>query len=325
MLAPPLRLVPQAGPAVWRGADLTPADWMLPLGAEAAAELEAGLGAAAAPPAMPRLAPLLRQAAERLETGRGFVLLRGLPIERLAATEGGAEAVMRLIAAPLGTALPQDAEGRTVLPAAGGGGTADGAPMRFQADPADAVLLLCLRQASEGGTVTLVSAPALHNALLRADRAALAALHEGLPQHLPGGGGTASVPVFATTGGAFAARCDHAAIETAALSGPQRAALAALEAAAAAPGQALTLALHPGDLLLRNPLLVWKRASSEAGPEVPEDARRALLRMWLSTPGARALPESFRPVFGAVEAGARRGGARPAAQGGGAPGGMVGG
>lgn len=308
MMMPPLRLVPQAGPAAWSGADLTPADWMLPIGAEEVAELE---GALAAPEgtALPRLDPLLQQVAERLETGRGFVLLRGLRLERLEGL-GGPEALLRLMGARLGCPLPQDAQGTLVGTQTGGTTLAEG-PLRFDAEPADAVLLLCLRQAAAGGTVTLVSAPALHNALLRSDRAALAALHEGLPHRAPAAGEVAPVPVFSTTGGAFVGRCDVAAIEQAALTDTQRGALAALAAAARVPGQALALALHPGDLLLRNPLLVWKLSAAQDAAHVPEEERRALLRLWLSTPHARALPESFRPVYGEVAAGARRGGVRP--------------
>jgi TfdA family taurine catabolism dioxygenase TauD len=318
MMLPPLRLVPQAGPAVWRGADLTPADWMLPIGAEEAGELEAaiaGRSAAAAAgeaPPLPRLAPLLGAVAERLETGRGFVLLRGLPLDRFG--EGGTEAALLALAAHLGTALPQDASGRLVRAQAGPGAPPGGPPLRFQADPADAVGLLCLRQAAEGGSVALVSAPALHNALLRADRASLAALHGGLPQRPPpAGAAPASAPVFGVVGGAFAGRCDHAAIALEALDEAQRAALAALEAAAAAPGQALAIPLHPGDLLFRNPHLVWKlatpaEAAAPAGEEVGEGLRQ-LLRLWLCTPNSRALPEGFRAAFGDIAAGALRGGA----------------
>ena len=75
------RLVPQTGPAVWLAADLTAADWMVPLGAEEAAELEAALTAAkaAAPvPPLTRLARVLGDVVSRLDTGRGFCLLRGL-------------------------------------------------------------------------------------------------------------------------------------------------------------------------------------------------------------------------------------------------------
>lgn len=314
-MTPPPRLVPQAGPAAWTGESLSPADWMLPIGAEEAAALEA---LAATPPEAerrpsggpdipPRLAPVLRTLADRLENGRGFALLRGLPLERLG--PAGAEAALMALAARLGTPLPQDAGGSLTRAMAGPGMPVD-SPPRFQAEPADAVALLCLQQVREGGSVTLVSASALHNALLRADRTALALLHAGLPQRA-GEAGPVSLPVFSTTSGAFIGRCDHASIAMEALDDGQRAALGALEAAAAAPGLALTIPLHPGDLLFRNPQLVWKQASR--GEESAPEGARHLLRLWLAMPNSRALPESFRALFGATAAGAPRGGIRPGA------------
>jgi hypothetical protein len=307
---PPPRLIPQAGPSVWTGAALTPADWMVPIGAEAVGELEAALvalgGRVPTGPgdaALPGLAPVLRGVAERLEHGRGFVLLRGLAIGRLAGP--ATEAALLVLGAHLGTALAQDAAGALVGRLAGPGAGAGG-PVRFHADPADAVALLCLRQPREGGRVTLVSAPALHNALLKSDRAALAVLHGGLP-HSNGGGEPLRLPVFSTASGSFVGRYDRDAMLEEALEAQQQAALATLDAAAALPGQALSLALHAGDILFLNPQLVWKQV---IGGEVPavDEASRELLRLWLATPGSRALPESFGAVFGTTAAGAPRGG-----------------
>jgi hypothetical protein len=312
-MTPPPRLVPQAGPAVWTGASLSPADWMLPLGAEAAAELAATVAALNsrrperpedAP--LPHLGPILQGVAERLENGRGFVLLRGLSLERLEA-EMTVEAALLVLAAHLGTALPQDGDGTLVGRLAGPTAEAE-APARFHADPADAVGLFCLGQPREGGSITLVSAPALHNALLKADRTALAVLHAPLPHRAPEPGAEPRLlPVFSTTSGSFVGRYDREAMPETLPEPAQIAALAALDAVAAAPGQALSIPLHAGDLLLYNPQLVWKRVN--AGEASAADAaERTLLRLWLATPFSRALPESFRAIFGETAAGATRGG-----------------
>ena len=297
----PPRLVPQAGPAAWTGSALTPADWMLPVGAEVAAELAGGGPDAAA---APLLAALMRQVAERLEHGLGFCLLRGLNLDRLADPDSS----LLTLGGLLGTPLPQDGAGTLVGRLAGPGASAT-APARFHADPADATALLCLQQPREGGTVTLVSAPALHNALLKADRASLTLLHRDWPHGDPAA--PALLPVFSTASGAFVGRYDRDSMVAAALDPAQQAALAVLDAAAAAPGQALSIPLHTGDLLFHNPHLVWKRvsAASEAGvPEDPALADRQLLRLWLATPGSRDLPESFRQVFRETAAGVPRGG-----------------
>lgn len=303
MVIPP-RLVPRAGPNVWTGDAMLPAHWMLPVGAEAAAEL---LTAAAAlggrrperpeDAPLPRLGPVLREAADRLEHGAGFALLRGLAADRF--TPGSAGAALLAVASHLGAALPQDADGTLVAPPRGS------AAGQLLAEPADGVAVFCLHAPPEGDAVLLHSAANLHNELMRRNRAALAALHAPLPHRRWGGaaGEPMSMPVFGTTGGAFVGRYDRAAVVDELLDPAQAAAVAALDEAAAAPGQALAIPLRAGDLLLLNPHLVWRRGSPPAGGDPP------LLGVWFSTRASRALPESFRAVFGEIAAGARRGGA----------------
>ncbi len=108
------RLVPQTGPALWRAADLSPSDWMIPLGQEAAAELDAALAAlggkrpdSAAEVKLPTLALVIADLRERLEHGRGFALLRGLPFDRHG--PAGAEGLLLALGLHLGMPLPRDA------------------------------------------------------------------------------------------------------------------------------------------------------------------------------------------------------------------------
>ncbi|HWL80700.1 MAG TPA: hypothetical protein VNR89_07105 [Roseomonas sp.] len=209
---PSRRIAPQTGPHLWSGAALSPADWMLPLGSEIRAEIEAAPGLP-----VPRLDPLLGQMAERLAHGPGFCLLRGLPLPDEPA----------VVLGRLGSRI-----GRPVHAPHSSG--------PFYAEPCDALLLLC----REAGEVVLRSAAALHNQLLRTDRAALEVLYRAQPDSP-----APAPPVFAVTQGVFAARCDHASLEPGAL--------AALEEAADTPGLALRMVLHPGDLLCVNPFLVW--------------------------------------------------------------------
>lgn len=223
-LSPPRRIAPQTGPHLWLGSSLSPADWMLPLGGEIAAEIETALATPGT--ALARLDPLLAQLADRLSHGMGFTLLRGLPRPAEPA------ALLGLLGSRMGRPVHAP-------PPAG----------PWHTEPCDALLLLC-REAAE---VTLLSAAALHNALLKNDRAALEVLYRALPHNLPEHDAARRLPVFAVTSGVFAARCDLATLETEACGG----ALAALEEAAAAPGLALKLPLRPGDLLCVNPFLVW--------------------------------------------------------------------
>ncbi len=157
------RPTPQAGEHVWRGDSLAPGDWMLALGNEAAAEIAGALAGGAG---LATLAGVLRDLGLRLDHGRGFALLRGLP----AGVAPDAAALLGLLGAAIG---------RAIGPAA----ALTQAPGR-----ADAWLLL----AGGAEEVTLASAAAAHNAVMAQDRAALASLFAG------------EAPGFAAQGGTFA-------------------------------------------------------------------------------------------------------------------------
>ncbi|MBE9606372.1 hypothetical protein IAI18_16025 [Acetobacteraceae bacterium H6797] len=169
------RIVPQLGPHVWQADGLDPSDWMLPLGAEAAAAIGAMIAAPGAevPEA---LAPVLAQIVERCDHGQGMVLLRGLP------GQGAAEAAATLGA--LGGALGQPL--REAHPA--GGGVPD----------CDIFLIAAIATVE----LTLVSAGAAHNALMLADRPALERLYR--PMDEAGQGPS----VFSLQGGTFSGRFD---------------------------------------------------------------------------------------------------------------------
>jgi hypothetical protein len=204
--------MPAAGPHVWAGHELSPDRFMLPVGAEEAPEAETGAPG-------PALAARLVQAAERCAAGPGFALLRGLP----------PESAQRL--GPLAA----------VLGAPAGAATSGAVP------PCD----LALVGVARSGRAVLVSAGAVHNALLAEDAAAAALLHAP-----PGGR-----PVFAAQSGVFAGLKPEAPPP-----GPAGEALAALLAGAALP---LSLDLRAGDLLLLDPFRVWALAVPEAAAVLP--------------------------------------------------------
>ena len=147
---PPRRIAPQLGPAAWSGAELPASEYMVPLGAEHAAEVQT-----AADASTPRLETLSGELEARLDHGLGVVLLRGLPVP------ADATAMLHRLGHRLGTSLPGEAERATTA-------FAD-------------VLLLQFPAAAE---LSLFSASAAHNALLAADRAALGRLYES---SAPGG------------------------------------------------------------------------------------------------------------------------------------------
>lgn len=303
------RLTPQAGPAAWRAGDLRTSDWMLPIGAEDAAEIEVALAAlggrapeTAAEAPLPRLGPMLRQVAARLDTGRGFALLRGLPMEKIG--EDAAPNLLMVLGSQLGRPLAQGPCGEPVqrMDSVASGATR----WRFHADAADIVALMILRQPPDVDPVMLVSAAAVHNEMMKRARPALEALHGRLPHLLRAVTGekpqVAELPVFSTASGAFIGRYARDAIEAAQrlpetprLTAAQVEALDLLDAICGEAGLALKLDVRPGDVLLFNPLLVWKRRP-ERGPEEAEQggaAMRQALRLLLVTPSSRALPEGL--------------------------------
>lgn len=281
---------------------------MIPVGAEDAAELEAAIAAlggrapmSANEAPLPRLGAVLRQAATRLDTGRGFALLRGLPLDRLG--EAQAEPLLLTLGAHLGRAVPQGPGGEVVQrmssPASGA------LRWRFHADAADIVVLLVLRQPPEVDPAMLVAAATVHNEMLKRDRAALELLHRPLPHTVPRQPGeppaVAELPVFSTASGAFIGRYARDAIEAAQrlpetqrLSSAQVEALDLLDAICAEPGLALRMEVRPGDVLLFNPLQVWKRRAEGAeGAVEGEGAAREALRLLVLTPTSRALPQGL--------------------------------
>jgi hypothetical protein len=312
------RIVPQAGPAAWRAEDLRPADWMVPLGTEDTAEIEAvlaGLGgrapATAAEAPLPRLGAVLRQAATRLDTGRGLVLLRGMKLDRLGEYESAAEALLLVLGTHLGRALPQGPAGEAVqrLESPASGATR----WRFHADAADIVALLTLRQPPDVDPAMLVSAAAVHNEMMKRQRPALEQLYAPIPHLLlQGEGATPAVvalPVFSTASGAFVGRYARDAIEAAQrlpetqrLTAAQVEALDALDAVCAEPGLALRMEVRPGDVLLFNPLLVWKRRVEAV--EGDQGAVRQAMRLMLVTPSSRALPHGLAAIGEAPPPGA---------------------
>ncbi|UFN50443.1 hypothetical protein LPC08_07445 [Roseomonas sp. OT10] len=142
---PPRRITPQLGDMAWRGDSLRAGEIMIPLGAEHAAELQAGPGVAT-----PRLEALAADLAGRLDHRQGLALLRGLP--------QGIEPTLLL--QRLGSQL-----GTPVAPEEAASGFGD-------------VLLL---QVPEPAEAVVVAAATVHNTLMAADRAALASLYEARP------------------------------------------------------------------------------------------------------------------------------------------------
>ncbi|HWK55441.1 MAG TPA: TauD/TfdA family dioxygenase, partial [Hyphomicrobiales bacterium] len=133
-------------------------------------------------------------------------------------------------------------------------------------------------------------------------------------QELPGEKPFYPQPIFAEHKGRFICRYIRNHIrngqlfdEVPRLTPKQILAMDMIDAIAADPDVHFEMHFEPGDLqYLNNHVMFHTRTAFEDWPE-PE-RKRHLLRMWLSVPNSRELPESFAPFYREVRPGAVRGG-----------------
>lgn len=313
------------GASLWRGQDLEQRSdlWVVQLTDADVREVEnalvhvksAGIGSIDEMSDDPAAFPLadfankLSHVAAELNSGRGFSVLRGLPVDRFDLDD--AAIVLRGIATHLGVCVSQNYRGQLV------GHVVDrsdeiadprkyeaGGEFRMHVDPIDVVGLMCLRQAKAGGESQIVSAMAVHNALLQQRPDLLQALYDGyrLFRPYPDRGDAApltahKVPFFAPDdNGEFAAYflpdpANQAVLrEGVELSALEHEALEVAEQVAAQPELVLNMQLMAGDIqFLNNRKILHSRAAYEDYPE--KERRRLMLRIWLMVPDwARLAP-----------------------------------
>jgi len=339
---------PLEGRQVWRGEDLARStDWIHPISAAEQDELGAalrrvqqrGLGwreLRREDFAIPRLARTLAAASDELEHGRGLVLLRRIPVECYTGDE------LRIlywgIGLHLGTPRYQNGKGeligdvrdenrlygavREVNPMQAGeprtsrNKARSAGPLRFHTDRVDVVTLLCVRPAAKGGLSKVVSSAAVYNMILarRPDlHARLCAPYYHVREGEAGGKQQFyAMPVFGLRDGKLTSQYSRTFVENAQhLAGVPRlteAQNAALDLwAAVCEELCYSMDMQAGDVqLLNNHLVYHARSTYEDDPAPGRD--RFLMRLWLSMPNSRALPEGFEVLWGATEPGAFRGG-----------------
>ena len=331
----------QQGPAAWLGPEMAARrDWVEVLSPAEVAEVEVAARSlsdrnadiasiSATDFSLPTLAPRLAKIGAELLDGRGFVLLRGLPVQHwplhLSAT------AFIGIGSHFGPAVSQNAQGHVLGHVRDLGLRSDDPHVRiyqtaerqtFHTDSCDVVGLLCLQTARAGGDSALVSSSTLWNEM-RARRPDLARLllqpiatdrrGEVPAGELP----FFTIPVFNWFEGQLSAIYQRQYIESAQrfeqaprLTPAHVEALDLLDQLSNDPTLHFLMTLQRGDIqLVHNHTLLHDRTAFTDGPE-PE-RRRHLLRLWLAPADARPLPSVFAQRFGSVLPGAR-GGVRPA-------------
>lgn len=310
-MALPLPTFPLRSPAAWRGSDLRdPALWTYVLTpTERAWLLEAphmSAGGDGSPwkPTDDASARSLGLGVgawrHELRDGRGFLLVRGVPVEGRSRDEAGAS--FQLLGAALGAAVPQNQQGELLCDIRDTGADPTDPNTRlyttraeqdFHTDGADLIGLLCLQTAKRGGQSRIVSSITVVNELARKHPRLAALLFEPWRFHLPG----PPKPGFPTFFDLPICRWDHQSLATfyigwylrnaQTLEGAipfrpeQRDALVAFEETANDPRLYLDMDLLPGDMQwLKNASILHKRTAYEDFAE--ETRKRHLLRLWLA-------------------------------------------
>src|SRR5215510_9752884 len=267
----------------------------------------------------------LQRILDEVVNGRGFVLIRGLPIERWTRQE--AALAFLKIGAQLGNLRMQNAEGHLLGHVRDLGRSSDDPNTRIyqtrerqthHTDSCDVVGLMCLKTAKSGGLSSLVSSTTIFNEMRRRRPDLLSVLLEPIETdrrgEVPEGGKPYfNIPVFNYHDSLVSAIYQRQYIESARrfpgvppLTPLQIEALDLLDELANDPNLNLMMELRPGDIqLVHNHTILHDRTAFEDYPE-PE-RKRHLLRLWLAPSGARPLPDVYAERFGSVTPG-RRGG-----------------
>lgn len=294
--------------------------------------------------ALPNAGEFFEAVRAELESGSGMVKLCGLDVSRYSR-----EQLRRLwwgIGCHLGTPMYQNCraevmrdirdEGMDVaaqlygaaIDAAGqqflssGARTLSSGQLRFHTDRCDVVGLLCVRQAAEGGVSKLASSATVYNEILKRRPDLHTLLCQPIPRSRFGeeAGGQHIVydlPVFGVRDGKLTSHFSLTYIEYAQMvPGVRRLTAGEHEAIQmlldVAEEVCFEMRFAPGDIqLLNNHIIYHARTAFKDDAGAGQD--RLLMRLWLSSPNSRALPEDHAVLWGDVGAGKPRGGiAQPA-------------
>jgi hypothetical protein len=312
---------PVVDPAVWSPDDLRDVDsWSYMMTARDADELAAGV-AEVRRSGVPLVeitredfplqgfADVLADVRRELNDGRGIVMLRNFPTDRLD-REGNAIAYLGL-GAYLGKTMSQNKYGHVLGHVKDlGGDYADPhtrgymtrAEMRFHTDACDYVGLLCLNGSKSGGASRIASSVTVYNRIL-ARRPDLAKVltedfyRSNSGETNPGGPAFFKQPMFSFHEGYFSATGAGAVIDKAQqLPGVPKFTNAQKEAIevyrATVEECALDIDFRPGDIqFLNNFVMLHTRREYEDWAEPAR--KRHLLRLWLSDP-VRPVPQEVR-------------------------------
>jgi hypothetical protein len=327
------------GRSAWIGADMRTreAEWSYRLSPAQVAEIENALRSVRARGLdiaditrddfpLPTLGPVLDQLRAEVVDGRGFVLLRGMPVENRPVAESATP--YWGVGTNFGSARSQNAKGHLLGHIYDLGGSSATDPtirsyataerQNFHIDRCDVVALLCLRRAKSGGLSAIVSSMTVHNVMAQRRPDLLERLYRPFPvdrrgEVPPGKAPFYEAPVFNEHNGYLSVLYSRLHIgsaqrfpEARRLTAEDYEALDMLAELAGDPELRLDMTFMPGDIqFLHNHTILHARSEYEDWPEL--ERKRHLLRLWLAPPSARPLPPVFAECYGDITIGDRGG------------------
>ena len=261
-----------------------------------------------------RFGPLgekLDRSYEEVRSGKGFVILRGLPFEGLSL--GQFTACAWGVGLSFGRALSQNAQGELVTSVIDA--TAEDATPRMyrsnlelrpHSDITAMISLACWHKSASGGASIIVSGVTVHDAIRARAPHLLEPLYRGYHYHRLGEEGPDEepttpyrTPVFANRNGQVSCRYQRAGIAAGMrergvpLEERDIEALNLFDQIAADPENRLAFFLERGDMIVINNYAVMHARTRFTNFPEPERQRR-LVRMWFDAEGFRDVPREFK-------------------------------
>jgi len=320
---------PVTGAKAWRGGELaSDRSWIMTLSDPEIGDLERALATARASRRpleqigrehfpLRVLGPRLARVLEEIYAGRGFVLIRGLPVQRYSDEDVGLIfwGMGRYLGAPLYQNPKGDLLGHVFNDKTRRYGDPDvrgyvtNAYLPYHTDGCDLVGLLCLRRAEQGGLSSIVSSVTVHNEILANHPEYLGLLYSGFyyirREEVSTGTGVSErpIPVFGARDGVVSCRYLRRQIDAGAVR--RGAPLTAMETEALDYFDALTeradlrldMDLQPGDIQLCNNYTVLHSRTEFVDGEEPHQQRH-MLRLWLTFPAPWPVGPQFAPHTG---------------------------
>ena len=239
---------------------------------------------------------------DELQNGRGFALLRGLPLGHY--SDDQINTIYYAIGLYVGQPVSQNPKGDLLGQVMNVGDSSKkdtrvyetNLYLPYHTDPSDVVALLCVRKAKLGGMSSLVSAAAIYNEIISRQPELLSIFYS--PFYYAHLGEDKMSPIFSFHDGKLSCRYLRQYIELGfeemgiPLSRIEQEALDLFDDIMMAPDMRVDMMLEPGDIQFANNYTVLhSRTAFEDHGE--QDQRRKKLRLWLRMESARKLAPDF--------------------------------